>query len=121
MALISVIPGEGKAGGIVLKEAEKAIVIGEGMKRIKLVSKEIGAKYYQAWSKNFPKNGLSMTDAELAIAQARNSIWLKSKIKQGYKIYDIGLEKGRKLRSEFYKLEKEIIEKMNINPIKLEK
>jgi len=92
----------------------KTIVIGEGMGAIKTTSKTlqsqgINAKWYQAWSKNFPTNRL-MTPAELSSAQARNARWLNSKINQGYKIYDIGIDVTRATRSPFYQLERNIIQ-----------
>jgi len=88
---------------------EKAIVIGEGMYRVKPAAQSIGGKWYQAWSKNFP-NGRLMTDIELNAAKARNARWLNSKINQGYKIYDIG-PKGINITSPFYQLELDIIQK----------
>jgi hypothetical protein len=50
-----------------------------------------------------------MTEVELNAAKARNARWLKSKIKKGYKIYDIG-PKGTNITSPFYELERNIIE-----------
>ena len=92
----------------------KAIVIGEGMGAVKttaktLQSQGINAKWYQAWSKNFPTNRL-MTPAELSAAQARNARWLNTKINQGYKIYDIGIDATRATRSPFYQLERSILQ-----------
>ncbi len=92
----------------------KAIVIGEGMGAVKttaktLQSQGINAKWYQAWSKNFPTNRL-MTPAELNAAQVRNARWLNSKISQGYTIYDIGIDATRATRSPFYQLERSILQ-----------
>lgn len=106
-----------EAGGKVLaknvegiaKRGENAIVIGEGMYRVKPAAQSVGAKWYQAWSKNFP-SGRLMTDIELNAAKARNTRWLNSKINQGYKIYDIGA-KGTNITSPFYQLERDIIQK----------
>ena len=80
------------------------------MGRVKNAAQSIGAKWYQAWSKNFPKNSL-MTDVELKAALGRNSRWIMGKIKAGYKIYDIG-QQGLQIKSPFYELERAIIEKM---------
>jgi hypothetical protein len=104
----------GSTGIQVIKQSEKAIVIGEGMNVIKstannLISQGINAKWYQAWSKNFPI-GRQMTKTELNSALARNEAWINSKIKAGYKIYDIGIDPKRLNRSPFYELEKRIIE-----------
>ena len=92
----------------------KAIVIGEGMGTVKataktLQSQGINAKWYQAWSKNFPINR-RMTPAKLSAAKARNARWLNTKINQGYKIYDIGIDAARPARSPFYQLEKTILQ-----------
>jgi RHS repeat-associated protein len=104
----SAVVGEGAARG------SKAIVIGEGMGAVKttaktLQSQGINAKWYQAWSKNFPTNRL-MTPAELSAAQARDARWLNAKINQGYKIYDIGIDATRATRSPFYQLERSILQ-----------
>jgi len=95
-------------------KTSKAIVIGEGMGAVKttaktLQSQGINAKWYQAWSKNFPTNRL-MTPAELSAAKARNARWLNKKINQGYKIYDIGIDATRATRSPFYQLERSILQ-----------
>ncbi len=89
-----------------------AIVLGEGMTRVRMAvkdlqSKGVPARWYQAWGKNFPKDRL-MTPVELAKAKARNARWLREKIRKGYDVYDIGPD-GRPVRSEFYKVEQEII------------
>lgn len=101
----------------------KAIVIGEGMEAIKVTSKSlqsqgVNAKWYQAWSKNFPANRL-MTPAELNAAKARNARWLNTKIKQKYKIYDIGIDATRIRRSPFYQLERSILKEKKYPTTKL--
>ena len=101
-----------------INEAEKAIVIGEGMGRVKQAAQSMGAKWYQAWSKNFVEGRL-MTDAELTAAKARNGRWIQSKIKAGYKIYDIGIDPTRAIRSPFYELEKFILQQNNYPVYKL--
>ncbi|WP_339061080.1 hypothetical protein [Tepidibacillus marianensis] len=95
--------------------SNKAVVIGEGMGDIKTVAKQlqadgINAKWYQAWSKNFPNNR-PMTPDELNAALTRNQRWIDSKIKQGYDIYDIGTDPLRTTRSPFYELEQSRINK----------
>lgn len=52
-------------------------------------------------------------------AKSRNSRWLNSKIKEGYTIYDIGVDASPATRSPFYRLEKGIIKKKNYPTIKL--
>ena len=54
-----------------------------------------------------------MTPKEFQQALARNANWIKTKIKQGYKIYDIGIP--------FYELEKNIINKASYQTHKLPK
>ena len=106
-----------KAGDVydVGRGAGKAVVIGEGMQDIKTVAKQlqvegVDAKWYQAWSKNFPNNR-PMTPNELNAALARNQRWIDSKMKQGYDIYDIGTDPLRTTRSPFYELEQSRINK----------
>ena len=118
------LPKFGKASGLFgvgVKAAvnnEKSIVIGEGMDRVKEVAKSIGAKWYQAWSKNFPEGRL-MTEKELGNALKRNARWIKEKINEGYKIYDIGIDPTKGTRSPFYELEKKILQELNYPVIKL--
>ena len=100
------------------KKVDKAIVVGEGMGDIKTVARNlrkngVNAKWYQAWRKNFPKSGRDLTPDEMNKALARNERWLKSKIKEGYKIYDIGLDAERLEHSKFYELEKQILKANN--------
>jgi len=108
-------------------KSQKTIVIGESMSRVKkatkMLQKEgIDAKWYQAWSKNFPKNGVKMTSEQLSQALSRNARWLKSKIDEGYQIIDIGKDINRMERSAFFDLEQDIIENANdLNLIKVDK
>lgn len=95
--------------------SKKSIVIGEGMDDIKIVAKKlqeegVDAKWYQAWKKNFPLER-KMTMEELGSVLKRNKVWIESKIKQGYDIYDIGLDPNRVTRSPFYDLEISILKK----------
>ncbi|WP_340077910.1 RHS repeat-associated core domain-containing protein, partial [Leptobacterium sp. I13] len=103
-------------GAVTVTVPQKAIVIGEGMSAVRssakgLQAQGVNAKWYQAWSKNFPKNR-PMTAAELEAAIARNTRWIHSKIKDGYKIYDIG-PKAKAIRSPFYQAEKDVISRLN--------
>ena len=105
--------GLARLGGLGAK-TNKAIVIGEGMEAIKvsakaLQSQGVNAKWYQAWSKNFPQ-GRRMTPRELGANLRRNERWINSKIDQGYKIYDIGPRRNQ-ITSPFYQLEREIIKR----------
>lgn len=114
--------GLGLLGGPVTA-SQKVIVIGEGMSAVKntakgLQARGINAKWYQAWSKNFPKNR-PMTQAEISAAVARNKRWIHSKIKEGYKVYDIGIDASRARRSIFYQVERDAIQQFNYSVIKL--
>ncbi len=118
---LAMIPGAGQASRIAQYglKSKKVIVIGEGMDAIKKAVKElrkegINAKWYQAWSKNFPKNR-RMIPKELDAALKRNKRWIKSKMKEGYNIYDIGPD-GR--NSPFYSLEKELTKNYPTIPLK---
>ncbi len=97
--------------------SNKAIVIGEGMGDIKTVAKQlqsegINAKWYQAWNKNFPANR-PITPEELNSALSRNQRWIDSKIKQGYEIYDIGINPVNDIRSPFFAIEQSRITKFD--------
>jgi RHS repeat-associated protein len=101
--------------GAVETGSNKAVVLGEGMGALKTVAKQlqsegIDAKWYQAWSNNFAA-GRRMTEEELASALSRNQRWIESKIKQGYDIYDIGIDPQRITRSPFYELEQQMLKK----------
>jgi RHS repeat-associated protein len=95
---------------------EKVIVLGEGMGRVKaavrdLQKRGVNGKWYQAWGKNFPKNR-PMAPHELDAALARNERWLVSKIKEGYKIFDIGHQPGRVSPSPFYQREQAVLARL---------
>ena len=60
-----------------------------------------------------------MTQNELNSALERNARVLKSKIKEGYDIYDIGEDHTRSVKSPFYQLEKQILEEANYPTIPL--
>lgn len=113
----------GLTGSPGCSKGPKAIVLGEGMGRVKRATKALQAggtkaKWYQAWSKNFPKNRL-MTDAERDAALARNRRWLVSKVKGGYTIYDIGPQVGRPTPSPFYAMEKSTLADLGVSPVPL--
>jgi RHS repeat-associated protein len=104
-------------------KSKKAIVIGEGMGRVKtavkdLQAKGINARWYQTWSKNWPK-GRKLTPEEFEANKRRNLRWIESKIKKGYDIYDIGPD-GRLDPSPFYQVEQNAIKSHNYPTIKLE-
>ena len=103
--------GWGSTGGkMALKHGDEAIVIGESMeKRVIPFAKEIGAKYYKPTSKiaeNWMKN---------------NKRWLLKQIREGKKIIDIGIDTTRTVRSDFYKMEKTLLEKLGYPVTKVKK
>jgi len=92
----------------------KVIVLGEGMPRVRaavraLREQGIDARWYRAWSKNFPSSG-PMAPAQLEASLSRNARWLRTKIKEGYKIMDIGEDLTRAARSPFYRVERQVLE-----------
>lgn len=90
----------------------KKIVIGETMERVKDAAREIGARWYQAWD---------MDPYDKALSLKRNERWIRTKIKEGYEIIDIGINPTRDLkglgRSDNYLLELDIIKKFKY-PVK---
>ena len=60
-----------------------------------------------------------MTPTEFNAALKRNERWINTKIKEGYTIYDIGIDPMRATRSSFYQLEQKIILKKEYPTIKI--
>ena len=92
---------------------KKPIVIGEGMDEIKTATQAlrkqgVDAKRYQTWGKNFKRENFGFQKS-----MKRNDRWIKTKMKEGYEIYDIGIDPVRPRRSPFYQLEKDLILKNN--------
>jgi hypothetical protein len=84
------------------------------MDAIKTTAQSIGAKWYQAWSKNFlPEN------FNLSASLARNERWIRGKIADGYTFYDIGIDPARATRSPFYALEQSVLAEEGIETIPL--
>ena len=99
--------------GVAYKIPNKAIVVGEGMDDVKVAVRAlrkqcVNAKWYQAWGRNFKKGNF-----DLQKSLKRNEHWIKTKMNEGYDIYDIGIDPSRTRRSPFYQLEKDLIEKNN--------
>lgn len=76
----------------------------------------IDAKWYQAWGENFEPENFN-----LEMSLRRNERWIKSKIDDGFDIYDIGIDPTRARRSPFYQLEREIIDQSPVTPIPIPK
>ena len=110
-----------KAAAKKCPKGAKTVVLGEGMDNIKNIARGlrdngVNSKWYQAWGKNFPK-GRKMTPKELEAALKRNERWIRQKIKEGYKFYDIGIDPSRSTRSPFYELEQRILKEFGIDTI----
>ena len=93
--------GDVAAMGKLSKLANK-VVIGENMpQRVIPFAKKIGASYFKARgtnSKYFMRN---------------NRQWIRRQMRQGKEIFDIGIERGRAIRSPYYRMEKEMLKKYN--------
>ncbi len=74
------------------------------MEDIKRIAKTKNAKWYQVWNKNFTPDNFNLEKS-----LERNRLWINKKMDQGYRIYDVGIDPIRRIRSPFYKLEKELI------------
>ncbi|HEX2718756.1 MAG TPA: RHS repeat-associated core domain-containing protein, partial [Gemmatimonadaceae bacterium] len=93
------IPGGKKAKPLILK-ANKAVVIGEGMHRVKAAARSLGAGYYKAWK---------IKPYDEALSLRRNARWAKGVAKKKLTVYDIGLWRQRPGgRSPNYRLERAI-------------
>jgi hypothetical protein len=90
------------------RASQRAIVIGENMNRVRGAAKALGASYYRAWR-------LEPFDAQLALR--RNEAWIRRKVREGYLIYDIGIDLARDYRSPFYAMERRVLREMGIEPI----
>jgi RHS repeat-associated protein len=75
----------------------KRIVLGQTMSRVKEAGFAFDAKWYQAWE-------IRPWDPKLSMK--RNRRWIRSKIKSGYEIVDIGIDHSRIDRSRFYEMER---------------
>jgi hypothetical protein len=80
------------------KATSKTIVIGETSERVAKEAKRIGAKYY------VPRK--SIQEIGLKKALRNNYQWFYRKVKEGYKVIDIGVDPARKgARGLFYQAE----------------
>ena len=92
---------------------KKATVVGETMDRVKDFAKNIdalddlyeGFKYYKKLAQNGP---LGKALAEIG-GKISNATWLFDKLRNGYTVFDIGIDTSRKARSSSYTLEEIIL------------
>ena len=85
----------------------KAIVIGENMQRVRAAAQAVGAEYYRA-------RRIIPWDERLAMR--RNEAWLRRKIRQGYSVFDIGIDLSRTYRSPFYAMERRVLRELGVEP-----
>ena len=90
----------GFSGG--LKVNGLKVVIGETSERVAKEASRIGAKYYDPIK--------LVKDIGFKKALRNNYQWLYNKVKQGYEIIDIGIDKLRSNRGIFYEAEKRWLE-----------
>jgi hypothetical protein len=88
--------------------SQRAIVIGENMNRVRNAAKALGASYYRAWR-------IEPFDAQRALR--RNEAWIRRKVREGYLIYDIGIDLARDYRSPFYAMERRVLREMGVEPV----
>lgn len=104
-AMIPVVGDLAKGG----KYARKAIVIGENMSRVRAATRAlrdqgVNARWYQAWK---------IDPWDPALAMRRNEAWIQRKMREGYDIYDIGIDATRPNRSPFYEMERRMLNQNN--------
>jgi RHS repeat-associated protein len=111
-AMVPVVGDLAKGGKYAYKAgnaARKAIVVGENMSRVKAATRAlrdqgVNARWYQAWKIN---------PWDPALAMRRNEAWIKRKMREGYDIYDIGIDAARPNRSPFYDMERRMLNQNN--------
>jgi len=87
---------------------QRVVVIGETMRqRVVPFAESIGADWYKPRS-NIPENWMK-----------NNERWIKQLIKEGAVIIDIGEDVARAVRSEYYAMEKRILEAAGYGVIKV--
>jgi RHS repeat-associated protein len=93
-------------GSTAVSIASKAVVIGEGMEAVREAASASNATWYRAWGKFCRPENFTLEQS-----LRRQARWMSSKIEQGYRIYDIGIDPTRAQRSPFYELERNILDK----------
>jgi hypothetical protein len=100
--------GARQAAQGVERASQRAIVIGENMNRVRGAAKALGASYYRAWR-------IEPFDAQLVLR--RSEAWIRRKVREGYLIYDIGIDLARDYRSPFYAMERRVLREMGVEPV----
>jgi RHS repeat-associated protein len=96
----SVAARAGAAGVEGTVESTGRIVIGETGKRVARYAEQVGADFFK------PSEG-----AALRQTYEENMRWLRTALREGKEVLDIGVDPARELRGWFYRLEKELIER----------
>ncbi len=94
------------------RPALKRIVIGENMKRIRIAARQIGAKWYQGWP---------VDPWDVDVAMKRNRRWIIEKMRKDYEIVDIGIDPTRTFRSQFYQMERQLLQTSNYPVMRYDK
>lgn len=91
----------GKVCKLVARPARKLapIIIGEGMKtRIIPYAEKVGGHYWK------PRGFKDLA--------AKNERWLEDMIRQGREVIDLGIDTSRSVRSKFYQLERQTLDRL---------
>ncbi|HPJ14584.1 MAG TPA: RHS repeat-associated core domain-containing protein [Spirochaetota bacterium] len=104
-------------------DPKKWIIIGENMERVRFAAKSFQAEYFPKdfkialYTGQWKIPGYSNDNpVHVELSCNRNADWVKRKIRQGYNVIDIGIDKSRspkdREKMKNYKVEKETVEKM---------
>lgn len=96
---------------VAMVSTPRRIVIGENMRRIKAIAKQIGADYWRAWR---------IDPWDEALAKARDARWFRRKVREGYEVVDAGIDPTRTVRSDFYQLELDLADELGVDLIPAE-
>ena len=77
-------------------DVEKKLVIGEGMQRVRDAAGKLGAEVFEAGS-------------DQSLWMKENRKWIFQKMREGFKVYDIGPQKGRPIPSKYYAMEQKAL------------
>ncbi len=96
-----------------MNDLSKVTVVGETMSRVRIVSQFVNATDniydgFKAYNALADMGRLGKIGAEM-FGKSSNAIWLYNKLRNGYKVVDIGIDSMRTIRSASYMLERTII------------
>ncbi len=105
----AVVPGV--SGGMIRgagKLLPKTIVIGENMQRVRGAARLLSAKTFEV---------PFLKEWDDDIGMFLNTSWLQEMVDEGYWVVDIGIDKGRSLRSAFYGMEQRVTRELGARRI----